>query len=93
MNYQRTSLEALLAVEPHIGSINRAVYSFIESRGLEGATDQEVESVTRIDGNSVRPSRGSLVKQGLVFDSGRTRPNAKGNNCIVWIALDEGMML
>ena len=93
MTYQRTSLEALLAVEPHIGSINRAVYSYIESRGLDGATDQEIESTTRIDGNSVRPSRGSLVKQGLVFDSGRTRPNAKGNNCIVWIALDEGMML
>ena len=93
MTYQRTSLEALLAVEPHIGSINRAVYSYIVSRGLEGATDQEVESVTRMDGNSVRSSRGSLVKQGLVFDSGRTRPNAKGNNCIVWIALDEGMML
>ena len=93
MTYQRTSLEALLFVEPHIGTINRAVYSFIESRGLDGATDQEVESVTRIDGNSIRPSRGSLVKQGLVFDSGRTRPNAKGNNCIVWMAVDEGAML
>ena len=93
MTYQRTSLEALLAVEAHIGSINRTVYAYIESRGVDGATDQEVESVTRIDGNSVRPSRGSLVKQGLVFDSGRTRPNAKGNSCIVWIALDEGMML
>ena len=93
MTYQRTSLEALLSVEAHIGSINRTVYAYIESRGVDGATDQEIENVTHIDGNSVRPSRGSLVKQGLVFDSGRTRPNAKGNNCIVWIALDEGMML
>lgn len=93
MTYQRTSLAALLFVEPHIGTINRAVYLYIESRGLDGATDQEIEGVTRIDGNSVRPSRGSLVKQGLVFDSGRTRPNAKGNNCIVWIAGSEGMML
>ena len=56
-------------------------------------TDQEIESVTHIDGNSVRPSRGSLVKMRLVIDSGRTRPNAKGNNCIVWIAVDEGAML
>ena len=93
MTYQRTSLEALLAVEPHIGSINRAVYSYIESRGVDGATDQEIESVTHIDGNSVRPSRGSLVKMRLVIDSGRTRPNAKGNNCIVWLAVDEGAML
>ena len=93
MTYQRTSLEALLAVEAHIGSINRAVYAYIESRGVDGATDQEIESVTHIDGNSVRPSRGSLVKMRLVIDSGRTRPNAKGNNCIVWMAVDEGAML
>ena len=93
MTYQRTSLEALLAVEAHIGSINRTVYAYIQSRGVDGAADQEIESVTRIDGNSVRPSRGSLVKMRLVIDSGRTRPNAKGNNCIVWIAVDEGAML
>ena len=93
MSIQRTSLEALLSVEPHIKSINRAVYSYIQHCGLNGATDQEIEAVTRIDGNSVRPSRGALVQKGLVFDSGRTRPNAKGNNCIVWIALEEGMML
>ena len=93
MTYQRTSLEALLAVEAHIGSINRTVYAYIESRGVDGATDQEIESVTHIDGNSVRPSRGSLVKMRLVIDSGRTRPNAKGNNCIVWMAVDEGAML
>jgi len=93
MSYQRTSLEALLRVEPHIGSINRTVYAYIESRGVDGATDQEIENVTRIDGNSVRPSRGSLVKMRLVIDSGRTRPNAKGNNCIVWLAVDEGAML
>ena len=59
MTYQRTSLEALLAVEAHIGSINRTVYAYIESRGVDGATDQEIENVTHIDGNSVRPSRGS----------------------------------
>ena len=93
MTYQRTSLEALLSVEAHIGSINRTVYAYIESRGVDGATDQEIENVTHIDGNSVRPSRGLLVKMRLVIDSGRTRPNAKGNNCIVWMAVDEGAML
>ena len=93
MTYQRTSSEALLAVEAHIGSINRTVYAYIESRGVDGATDQEIENVTHIDGNSVRPSRSSLVKMRLVIDSGRTRPNAKGNNCIVWMAVDEGAML
>ena len=49
--------------------------------------------ISNIDGNSVRPSRGTLVKQGLIFDSGRVRHNKKGNNCIVWVAGSEGMML
>lgn len=93
MTYQRTSLEALLKVEPAIGSINRTVYAYIISRGLDGATDQEIEDATHIDGNSVRPSRGALVKQRVVFDSGRNRKNKNGNNCIVWIAAGEGMML
>ena len=93
MNYQRTSLEALLKVEPHIGSITYTIYSYIQSKGLDGATDQEIERTTAIDGNSVRPSRGTLVKQGLIFDSGRVRHNKKGNNCIVWVAGSEGMML
>ena len=93
MSIQRTSLEALLKVEPHIGSINRAVYAYIDSCGTDGATDYEIEMNTHIEGNSVRPSRGALVKAGQIMDTGRTRKNHKGNECIVWVAIDEGMML
>jgi hypothetical protein len=90
---QRTSLEAKLKIEPQIGTINRKVYEFVLNAGLVGATDQEIETVLRLDGNTVRPSRGGLVKKGLISDSGRTRPNIKGNECIVWIATEEGMLL
>ena len=93
MTYQRTSLEALMKVEPHIGTINAEVYSYIVNCGIYGATDQEIETVTHIEGNSVRPSRGALVKKGWISDSGKTRKNDKGNHCIVWVALDEGMLL
>lgn len=90
---QQTSIEAKLKVEPSIGSINRKVYEFILDRGLHGATDQEIESSLHLDGNTVRPSRGTLVKNGLVNDSGITRKNIKGNNCIVWRACAEGMLI
>ena len=93
MSIQRTSLDALRKVEPHIGSINRAVYAYIDSCGCDGATDYEIEMNTHIEGNSVRPSRGALVKAGQIMDTGRTRKNHKGNECIVWVAIDEGMML
>ena len=90
---QRTSIEAKRKIEPQIGSINRKVYEFILSRGVHGATDQEIEATLHLDGNTVRPSRGALVKKGIVSDSGTTRKNIKGNNCIVWRATEEGMLL
>jgi hypothetical protein len=90
---QRTSIEAKNKVAPKLGSINAKVYDFILGRGLYGATDQEIETTLRLDGNTVRPSRGSLVKNGLVSDSGATRLNIKGNNCIVWRATEDGMLL
>jgi len=93
MTYQKTSLEAFIKVQPHIGSINGEVYSYIVNCGINGATDQEIEAVIHIEGNSVRPSRGALVKKGWISNSGKTRKNSKGNNCIVWVALEEGMML
>jgi len=93
MILQRTSLEAKRKIEPRMGSINHKVYTYIASRGFDGATDQEIEAVTHLDGNTVRPSRGALVKKGLVSDAGKTRKNKNGNECIVWIATEEGMLL
>ena len=93
MSLQRTSVEAKRKIEPYIGSINHTVYTFIASCGLVGATDQEIETVTHLEGNTVRPSRGALIKKGLVSNSGRTRKNKNGNECIVWIATEEGMLL
>lgn len=90
---QRTSIQAKIKVEPKMGSINRRVYDYIASREYRGATDQEIETALHLDGNTVRPSRGSLVKKGLVKDSGITRQNAKGNDCIVWTVAIDGVLL
>jgi GH43 family beta-xylosidase len=90
---QRTSLEAKIKVAPKMGSINAKVYDYFIARQWHGATDQELEAVLHLDGNTIRPSRGSLVKKGLIKDSGKTRQNAKGNDCIVWVVTEEGMLL
>lgn len=93
MTTQRTSIEAREKIEPKIGTIRRKVYEAILLKGMKGITDQEVEQQLQLDGNTVRPIRGSLVELGLVIDSGTTRPNRKGNQCIVWRHSEEGMML
>jgi len=88
-----TSLEAREKIEPALGSIRRKVYEFFINRGMQGATDQEAERYLHIDGNTIRPVRGWLVKEGFLTDTGETRKNDKGNNCIVWRYTESGMML
>lgn len=90
---KQTSLEARAKIEPRVGTIRRKVYEAILLKGLSGMTDQEIEKQLSLDGNTVRPIRGSLVEAGLVIDSGSTRTNTKGNQCIVWRSAEDGMML
>jgi transcription initiation factor IIE alpha subunit len=58
------------------------VYDFINRVG--GATDEEIEEALSISGNTVRPTRGSLVKDGFIVDSGLERLTKAGNPAIVW---------
>ena len=92
-NAQRTSIAAAQKVLPKTGSLRRKVYEYILGQGLRGATDQEIEKTLGIEGNTVRPTRISLVKDGYILDTGTTRKNQHNNDCIVWRAVEEGMML
>jgi hypothetical protein len=92
-NAQRTSIAAAHKVLPKTGSLRRKVYEYILNQGLRGATDQEMEMSLKIDGNTIRPTRISLVKDGFILDTGTTRKNQHGNDCIVWRSAEEGMLL
>ena len=89
---QRTSLAVAQAILPKTGSVRRAVYEYVLRSGLRGATDQEIGKALSISGDTIRPSRGSLVADGWITDSGTTRVNEKQHDCIVWRACDQGMM-
>lgn len=92
-NAQATSVMAAEKALPKSGTKRRLVYDFIERRGLQGATDDEIETVLGIDGNTVRPTRGGLVEDGYIINTGTTRKNKHGNECIVWRCADQGMLL
>ena len=92
-NAQRTSIAAAQKVLPRTGSLRRKVYEYILNLGLRGATVQEIEKALHIEGNTVRPTRISLVKDGFIMDTGTTRKNQHENDCIVWRSVEEGMML
>jgi predicted ArsR family transcriptional regulator len=81
-NAQRTSIAAAQRVLPRTGSIRKKIYDYLQATG--GATDEQIEDALHISGNSVRPSRGSLVNDGLVYDTGREHPTKSGNMAIIW---------
>ena len=79
---QETSLKAALRALPKTGTKRARLYDYLVSCG--GATDEEVERALNMSGNTVRPTRVSLVRDGLVEDSGLVRPTVSGNDAIVW---------
>ena len=80
-----TSALAALRALPKSGSKRRRVYEYLMQTG--GATDEEIERALGISGNTVRPTRGSLVKDKFVYATELERPTISGNMAIVWKAL------
>jgi len=86
---QRTSRSAAKSLLPNAGTIRRLVYDQIKAQNDYGMTDHELEIVLRGKHQTISASRRSLVVDGWVIDSGDTRKNPQGNDCIVWIEKDE----
>ncbi len=81
---QRTSKAAVARNADSIKGMQKAVYDAI-SRNPLGLTDFDLEDALGRSHQSVSAARNTLMNAGLVTDSGKTRPNARGNRCIVWV--------
>ena len=92
-NARPTSLAAADFIYGRTGSIRRTIYEHLSRKGMVGATDQEMEKELNIEGNSLRPSRLTLEKDGLIMDTQTTRPNRKGHQCVVWRIAEVEMVL
>lgn len=51
----------------------------------DGATSYEMADFLKKDHAGIQPRVSDLRHEGLVVDSGKTRPNHKGNKAIVWV--------
>jgi len=80
-----TSIAAMVKAEPKRDSYRGRVYQYLVDQQEKGATDQEMQEALKMAGDTLRPTRGSLLKNGLIYDSGKTRQNENGNACIVWV--------
>jgi len=80
-----TSIQAQVKAAPRMSSHKARVYQFLVDRMDQGATDQEMQFALKMRGDTLRPTRGKLLKENLIYDSGKTRKNENGNDCIVWV--------
>lgn len=91
---QRTSQAAAEKFLGKSGGWRRQLYWHLQDCGFDGATDQELQQHFNKSGDTIRPTRVSLVRDGLIIDSGRTRINESGNQCIIWIVSElEGRLM
>lgn len=74
---------------PSFTGLTKRLYFHIKATGDHGMTDEEGQRMLRINGNSYRPARRSLVKLGLVDKSGFKRKTVSGVLANAWVSIAE----
>lgn len=87
--HPETALTAAAKAEPRSGTLRRAVFDTIAAAGSTGATDDEIEQVLSRSHQSVSGARNTLMRDGLIADSGLRRPTRYANDAIAWVCAPE----
>jgi hypothetical protein len=80
-----TSAYAAEQAEQFRPQVRHEILAELHVRAALGATDQELEKAISRPGNTERPGRVALCKQGLVLDSGKWRFTDAKRPAKVWI--------
>ena len=67
------------------------VLGVLLAAGPAGLTDDEIQVLLGMDGNSERPARVALRKEGFVQDTENTRLTRRGRKAIVRVAYQEAI--
>ncbi len=85
-SHPKTSHDAVKKARMTSGSHRKKIFDLIKRHREMGLCDHEIIDLTGLSPNTARPTRISLMKDGFVVNSGRTRKTPEGNDAIVWIA-------
>ena len=80
-----TSRAAAKSMEGRAPTLRDQVLEYIRSRGVMGATDQDIQVTLGIPGSTERPRRVELLERHLIRQEG-TRKTASGRKAAVWVA-------
>jgi hypothetical protein len=81
-----TSQAAAKSIEPRLGEMQRVVLAFLKDRGVQGATDEEMQQGLAMNPSSQRPRRIELLRKGLIRKSYAKRQTLAGRDAVVWLA-------
>lgn len=82
---QITSFEAASRIKEKALPLREVVFGYIASRGIAGATDDEIEQALEMRHQTASARRRELVLKGRVLDGGERRPTRSGSRAIVWV--------
>ena len=86
-NGTETSKAAADAIVGDSRTLRARVFGFLIERGVDGATDEEIQHALGMACQTETPRRRELVKMHLVRDSERKRKTSSGRRAKVWIAI------
>lgn len=78
-----TSQAAATSMKSHAASQRETVYRAIRT-DPDGLTDEQIERATGLLGNTVRPRRVELAREGRICAKG-TRKTSSGRSAVVWV--------
>lgn len=81
-----TSHAAAVAIEPHAGTLESRVLSYLRARAEFGATDEEIAYMLGMNPSTQRPRRLALWRKGLIEPKGE-RLTRSGRRAQVWVAV------
>lgn len=83
-NYaSKTQRDAAGRVLPKTGTMRRQILDLVWIHG--GLADFQIEELLNMKHQTASASRRSLVIDGFLIDSGKTRKNESGNECTIWV--------
>jgi len=85
-----TSRAAAERIAPGASGLAVKVFGVIAARGDDGATDFEIQESLGMSGDTERPRRWELERDGLIHDSGRRRKSPSGRAARVYVATAQG---
>ena len=84
---QETSRQAHESIKPVKRVIRNVVKQYIDARGPDGATCDEIErAIAGAKHQTISSAITSMKKAELIHDGGQRRPTRSGRDAIVWVS-------